>query len=320
MTVSRALGDHPNVTKETREAVQKRAQEVGYVRSAAARVMRGDGTNIVGLLLPNITNEFYAHFANSLANECDAVGQQLIIHLTDDDLNKENEAVNRLQQVQADTVIMVPCPTRGEVSATPVRNMRVIQLIRTRVVEGGCSSVLVDDASALSGAVAHLAGLGHRDIAYLGANLSMSSGRNRYDAYARGMKAAGLPLKDDHIHTGAPSFEMGVAAAREVLQHTNATAMICGGFEISNGALKMILSKGQATSDRISFVGYGDSPLNKWVNGGITTISIPVQDMANEAAKLLAGPPPNLTDGKGQHLLSAKLLIRNSTKRPSPAT
>ena len=58
MTVSRALSNHPNVLQETRDAVQKRARELGYVKSAAAKAMRGDDTRIVGLLLPNILNDF----------------------------------------------------------------------------------------------------------------------------------------------------------------------------------------------------------------------------------------------------------------------
>ena len=70
MTVSRALSGHGNVHPDTRDKVLARAREVGYVRSSAANAMRGDPTGIVGLLLPNIVNEFYARFANTLALLC----------------------------------------------------------------------------------------------------------------------------------------------------------------------------------------------------------------------------------------------------------
>ncbi len=85
MTVSRALSDHPNVRPDTRKAVQDHARKVGYVKNAAAKAMRGDGTKIVGLLLPNIVNEFYARFANTLAQSCEDHSLHLIIHLTNDD-------------------------------------------------------------------------------------------------------------------------------------------------------------------------------------------------------------------------------------------
>ena len=120
MTVSRALSNHPNVLKETREAVLKRARELGYVKSAAARAMRGDETRIVGLLLPNIVNEFYARFANTMALACEAQSLQLIIHLTGDDPGAEEKALERLHEVQAQGVVMVPSPGGTE----PARHHR----------------------------------------------------------------------------------------------------------------------------------------------------------------------------------------------------
>ena len=102
MTVSRALSGHPSVRRETREAIVKRAAELGYTRNAAARAMRGDGTQIVGLLLPNILNEFYARFANSLALACEEGGYHLIIHLTNDDALVERQSLGRLREVQAE--------------------------------------------------------------------------------------------------------------------------------------------------------------------------------------------------------------------------
>lgn len=322
MTVSRALGNSPNVNEATRKAVLQRAQVVGYVRSSAARVMRGDGTNIVGLLLPNIINEFYAQFANALAIECDLIGLQLIIHLTDDDLGKENEAVHRLQQVQAEMVIMVPSPLRGDTRPEPIRNMRVVELIRTRNAEDGCHRVLVDDSAALSQAVEHLAALGHSRIAYFGATLSMSSGHDRLQGFLRGLRNAGLSLHEPLVHTGPPSFSMGQEAAESVLADGRATAIVCGGFEISNGALNAMLRAERPASERPSFVGYGDSALNKWVNGGITTISIPVDRMARETARLLGAASGGVPVQPLWCVLPAELLIRQSTfaARPRPKT
>ena len=78
MTVSRALSDNPKVKAETRTAVILRAQELGYVKSGAAKAMRGDQTTIVGLLLPNLANEFYArHFFSRWRNDLKSVEAQL---------------------------------------------------------------------------------------------------------------------------------------------------------------------------------------------------------------------------------------------------
>lgn len=309
MTVSRALSGNPNVNKETRQTILKRAGELGYVRSAAARAMRGAGTGIVGLLLPNIINEFYARFANALAHDCDRIGMHLIIHLTDDDPGLENEAIRRLQQVQAETVVMVPAPPDEQTDPVPTGTMNVVQLIRTRPSDTSSRTVLLDDYSAISGGVAHLAERGHARIAYIGADVSLSSGRSRLDAFLNGLSRAGFEPDKRLIRTVAPSHDAGEAAARTLLRDQKPEAILCGGFEISNGALHALLTEAGQDLSGIAFIGYGDSPFYRWIGGGITTVGIPVERMAAETARLLgAGEPAG-----SQITLAAELILREST-------
>lgn len=136
MTVSRALSGNPNVNPATRALVTARAKELGYVKSSAANAMRGDPTAIIGLLLPNIINEFYARFANALAILCADCGLDLVIHLTNDDLARERQSLLRLQALQASTVILVPAPGPSETPTGFAASMRIVELIRTR--QGKC--------------------------------------------------------------------------------------------------------------------------------------------------------------------------------------
>ena len=142
MTVSRALSGNPNVHKDTRDRIEKRARELGYVKSAAARAMRGEATQIVGLLLPNLLNEFYAAFANAMALVCEQNGFHLIIHLTNDDIALEGRALDRLREVQAMAVVMVPAPGDGLQQETNLGGMKAIQLIRQLLNASQSSFVL----------------------------------------------------------------------------------------------------------------------------------------------------------------------------------
>ncbi|WP_368185737.1 LacI family DNA-binding transcriptional regulator [Aestuariibius sp. HNIBRBA575] len=288
MTVSRALSNHPNVQKETRESVLKHARDMGYVKSAAAMAMRGDGTQIVGLLLPNIVNEFYARFANAMALACDQNAFQLIIHLTNDDKAVEELALDRLREVQAQAVVMVPSPGQSHVEPAHFDAMRVVQLIRQRTMTKDADAVLVDDGPALENAVRHLAKQGHSQIAYIGADAELSSGRSRLAAFEKGLEQVGLTKIPDLIRTGKPSFEMGRDQARDIIQNSPATALVCGGFEISNGALNAYMGSDQARSDQLAFVGYGDPSHYVWINGGISTVQIPVDALAQQAVDLIA--------------------------------
>ncbi|TCL00551.1 LacI family transcriptional regulator [Shimia isoporae] len=288
MTVSRALSNHPNVLKETREMVQKRAREMGYVKSAAAKAMRGDGTRIVGLLLPNIVNEFYARFANTLALACEAESLQLIIHLTGDDIHAEAKAIERLQEIQAQGVVMVPAPGDRPYSFARLKEMRVIQLIRQADLGEPVDAILVDDSAAITAAVRHLANLGHKQIAYIGADKELSSGRSRLTAFKVGLVEAGLDASAELVRTAPPSAEMGQRQMEALLEVGKASAVVCGGVEISNGALQAILSGGHKVDNPVAFVGYGDALLYAWIGKGVTTIDLPVEALASEAAALLS--------------------------------
>lgn len=291
MTVSRALSDHPNVRPDTRKAVQDHARKVGYVRNAAAKAMRGDGTKIVGLLLPNIINEFYARFANTLAQSCETLGLHLIIHLTSDDTENELRAFERLHEVQAMSVIHVPAPGAAQNVAAHLSGMNVIQLIREQDMGQPVSSILVEDRAAIRAAVAHLAGLGHRSIGYIGADERLSSGRARRAAFEAGLAAMDLAVDANHVALGAPDFSTGQHNAARLLAHGNVTALVCGGFEVSNGALSVFLEAGQDAMQGRGFVGYGDPSYYAWLGGGVSTIAMQVDELAKEAARLAALAP-----------------------------
>ncbi len=285
MTVSRALSDNPNVRKDTRDAVLKRARELGYVKSAAAKAMRGDGTRIVGLLLPNITNEFYARFANALAKACEEQSLHLIIHLTDDNIIQERQSLDRLREIQAMAVIMVPAPG-GEGTET-VSGMKVVQLIRQRTIEDRAAAILIDDHEAICAAVRHLADEGHQSIGYIGGGQDLSSGRQRLTAYRDGLRRAGISENADLVLTGVPSFDMGRKCAEQLLDGGQATALICGGVEISNGALSALMDRGQQPGKDFAFIGYGDPAYYSWIGGGVSTVQLPVELLAEQAIKVL---------------------------------
>ncbi len=310
MTVSRALSNHPNVQKETREAIVKRAAELGYTKSAAASAMRGDGTRIVGLLLPNIVNEFYARFANTLAVACEAGGYHLIIHLTNDDASVEKRSLGRLREVQAEAVVMVPAPGATASSARDFGSMKVIQLIRQHPVDVAAASVLVADRGAIVEAVLHLAGMGKRKIAYIGGDPALSSGRERLEAFRAGLETAGIAAEASPIRTGPPTFETGRHAAAEIADLDSADALICGGFEISNGVLSTLMDRGLGPRRPLHFIGYGDPSFYSWISGGVSTIGVPVESLARQALGFLRNWSNVTTEDATTKSFEAELVIR----------
>ncbi|MGV8986008.1 MAG: LacI family DNA-binding transcriptional regulator [Cypionkella sp.] len=307
MTVSRALSGNPNVSAETRQLIQAHALALGYVKSSAANAMRGSPTNIVGLLLPNIVNEFYARFANVLALLCADRGLDLVIRLTNDDAARERQSLLRLQALQAETVIMVPAPDPPGQTKTLPHSTRIIDLIRIGS-DPEAGRLLIDDAVSIATAVDHLVATGRPRVGFIGADASLSSGRARAEAFLHAMRRHGMKPDPGHFHTGAPGFAMARQAMEKLLDSAaRPQAVICGGFEISNGALEACLHRRVCFPDDLAFVGYGDPPAYQWLGGGITTISLSADDLARRAIALIKGDTAS-----GNVASPTRLILRHS--------
>lgn len=311
MTVSRALSGNPNVSKETRDLIENRAHDLGYVKSAAAKAMRGDGTKIVGLLLPNITNDFYARYANAFAKACDRFGLHLIIHLTDDEIEKERVSIRQLREIQAMAVVMVPCANGVTQQDRAISELNVIQLIRSREMNSEPVKIGIEDSEAIQNAVVHLKNLGFDRIGYIGSNPSTSTGRDRFQSYQAGLKSAGLTFDLKLVVRGEPKFELGKSGVTNLVDEQSATALICGGVEISNGAIGALMQRKPGSGKSIGFVGYGDPMFFSWIGKGLPAIQLPVEELADltiQQVQLLSGIGGCVRSTS--HSLKAELIAR----------
>jgi len=312
MTVSRALSNSTKVREATRQVILRRADELGYVKSAAAAAMRGDRTTTVGLLLPNLTNEFYARFANTLATCLENADLQLIIHLTNDEPPKERRALLKLKEIQARGVVLVPTTGVGGLEGELFQGMQVIQLIRTAQMRVPSGAMLVNDRAAIIEAVHRLAAHRHKRIAYIGGSTTLSSGAARLNAFKAGLEAVGLSPAKDLLIAGEPSFEMGYRAVQTLVEQGGATALVCGGIELSNGALNGCLEKGIRIPEDLVFIGYGDPSYYQWIGGGISAIRLPVDDLAQQISSFIGRFGPEKECQQNQLVVQAELIFRQT--------
>lgn len=313
MTVSRALSGNKNVSEKTRKLILDHAIRTGYVKSSAASTMRGGPSAIIGLLLPNIINEFYARFANSLSSLCAEAGFDLVIHLTDDNYEQEIKSLRRLQALQARAVIRVPTPvqmsTSGQNHVTIQPSIPIIDFIRTRENEKSVGSLMIDDGVAIKTAAEHLITLGCDRIAYIGASENLSSGQQRLKAFTQTLKNTNIEIRRELICTGSPSYQMGYENMMSLLKlDKRPDGLVCGGFEISNGALDACLASEIKIPSDLYFIGYGDPSFYKWISGGISTISISEEDVAHRAIGMVKSL--DTLDENKTEIVSTELLIR----------
>lgn len=315
-TVTRALAGSPRIGPATTERVRAEAQRRGYVADQAARAMRQGKASLVGFIAPDLQNEFYATAARSVALRCQERGLQLVLAVTNDDPASELHHVRTLYSSRAAGIVIIPSVEIAAETRRLLVEVPHVQLVRE------CEQLASDwfgiaDEEAMRLGVAHLAGLGHRRIAYIGSSLAMSTGAKRVEGFRRAMLEHGLVPMPELTEVGGCDAEFGHAAmARLMALRAPPSGVVTAGARISAGAYSCARELDVDIPGHLSFVGFSDAPAQRWWGNGLTTIGLPVEDIATAAMDCLMrrsehrGQPPK----KPMHVMYRPTLIcRGST-------
>ncbi|MFE2943009.1 LacI family DNA-binding transcriptional regulator [Streptomyces sp. NPDC059255] len=284
-TVGRALSDDPRISRETRFRVKEKAAELGYVGNLAARLIRGAPSTVVGLIVPDVRNSFYSTAAHALAQTMAQHGYQVMLSETDDHEDNELAQVKGLAAAQVAGVIIVPTPNPRAGTVRLLRTMPHVQFLRQQDKLGD-HWFGVDDRQVLRQATEHLVSLGHRRIAYLGGPPGRSTSTRRLEGFTGVLGADADP--ELIIHTPPSSIEDARRAVGTVLSSPRRpTAIVTASVRITEGLLQELTARGMDVPREMSVVGFGDEPGFSWWGGGLTTMALPVHEVATSCAMWL---------------------------------
>lgn len=291
-TVARALGDTGPARPETRRIVREAAQRLGYVASSAARAMRNQSSNMVGLIVPTIVNRFYSEMARAIGAACTARELHFLLATTDDDPVTEVRQMRAMVAARAAAVALVPGPDTHPDLAELAARQPFAQLVRRSDALGSDWFGFAEDA-ALHAATAHLLDLGHQRIAIICGGPAYSTGVARLEGVRWAMAERGLPSDGVVVRPGAPTLEHGRDAMRDL--PGDVTAVIAAGTSLTEGAVEVIEATGRAVPQELSFIGFGTEPWLRWWRGGMTRIHPPVDLLARSCADHLLSQVPGST-------------------------
>ncbi len=318
-TVSRALSGSTRISQKTRARVRAVAERNGYVVDLAARTMRSGRSSIVGLLLPDIENDFYSTAAKAIADCCRERGAQLVLAITDDDAELELRHLRNLCSARALGVVTIPTVSPAAETLRLMRSAPHVQFVRN-VSSVGSDWFGIDDLQAIRLATRHLIDLGHTRIAYIGSTPSISTGRARLEGFRRTLADAGIAVDEALVRADSCDAEFGYAAMERILSaKVRPTGVVTAGARICVGAYDCVRDRGVEVPRDLSFVGFSDGPMLKWCGKGITTIALPVRDLALATTEHLfrrAGSPRRKGETACRVMLLPTLIERNSTSTP----
>lgn len=321
-TVARALADSPRIGKATRERVKAEAERRGYVVDQAARAMRQGTSSLIGFIAPDLQNDFYATAARAVSMRCQERGLQLVVSVTNDNAATELLHVRNLYASRVQGIVIIPSVEVARETRKLLGQVPHVQLVRE------CDKLASDwfgiaDEEAMRLGVAHLAALGHKRLAYIGSALTISTGAKRLQGFRRALAEQGLDVADAVTEVEGCDAEFGHAAMARILAlPRRPTGVVTAGARISDGAYACARERGVQIPAELSFIGFSDAPAQRWWGEGLTTIGLPVEDIATAAMDCLMrragqrGTPPE----RPMHVMHTPTLIqRGSTAAPPRA-
>jgi DNA-binding LacI/PurR family transcriptional regulator len=322
-TVSRALRGSSLISAETSERVRRIAAELGYQPSAAARSLKTNRSQVLGVIVSTIDDPFFSEILQGIDDLAQQSGYSLFIAASQRDLEHERHIVRTMREHRVDGVILCSTPFSAE-QGKMLRSYEIpIVVINNQSAEDYPFSIYHDDLNGSRQVMQHLTGLGHRRIAYLGYSHSGRTNRKRLTGYQTEMQTAGLPIPDGYIQDAQASDpQNGLAAAGRLLALAEPpSAIFCYNDMLAIGVLQGLLQAGLRVPQDCSLAGFDNISFSAFTCPPLTTFDQPKRSIGTQAARLVLDllDPCAGRDPADSHIqtLKGRLLVRTSTAAPA---
>jgi LacI family transcriptional regulator len=319
-TVSRALKNNPEISLQTREAVQKLAKELKYQPNPLAVALKTQKSNTIGVVVPQIVSSFYASVVKGIEQVADEYGYQVFVSSSNEKKEKEEKNVNGFLNMRMDGIILsLSRATNTYEHIHKIQEMGVPMVLFDRTSkELEVSKVVADDAAAAHTAVSHLIDGGAKRVAFLTGPEYMLFGRNRMRGYKKALKEKGFELDETLISRCDFTVEDAKKAALELLSRANRPdAFFAINDELAIGAIAAAKEMGLKIPSELAVVGFSNSRRSRYMEPAISTMDQNPKQVGREAAKLLFEQLDNKPESKEvkEVVVHADLLVRTSSEK-----
>ena len=310
--VSLVLRNQPGPSAQTRARVLEAAHELGYRADRTASLLARRRSRHLGVMM-NVHNTFHAELVTHIDAAASARGYDLVLAALTP-TRDERRAVEALLDFRCEALVLLgPDELAGRLNA--LGQQLPVVVIGRRIPSATARVVRAADDQGVAQAVAHLAALGHRDIAFVdGGRGTIASDRRR--GYRTAMRRHG---RGGHIRIipGDHTEEAGARAAQTLLAREGVpTAVVASNDRCAVGLLDAFIRLGVQVPGAISVVGYDDSMLARLAHVNLTTVSQNAREQAGQAVALAVEWLENAATEPREVVLSPRLVVRSTTAPP----
>jgi DNA-binding LacI/PurR family transcriptional regulator len=316
-TVSRVLNNTAVVNKDTRKRVLEAIESLSYTPSFLAKGMRRKKTSTFGVIIPDFRNPYYSELLKSIEEEARKHEYIALICTGEMNADREREYIHYLLSRQVEGLVLC-CYVSIMENETFIQNLakRVPIIVMDQPSFGlPVSSAYADGYKGFGKLLTYLIEKGHKRIGMIRSLHRYPCSESRFLGYRDTMENHGIDLDTDLIEESEFTAAGGYEAAKRMLSRTKPTAIIGVNDLLAIGALKYILEKGYDVPGEIAIAGHDNIALSSLVSPQLTTVNIPVDQIAEEAITQLIRKIQNPRSRNSDIVIDTQLVIRQSTEQ-----
>ncbi len=294
-TVSRVLNGDEKVLESTRNSVMKSVEKLGYRVYPAARSLKKRKSNIIGVLIPELSNYFFMQLFEYFEHSLRQNGYSMILCTSNNSIEEEAEMLNYLQGQFVEGIIVIPASFEYKHYERVLKQTPIVFVDRS--FSGiNADSVLVDNIGGSYEVVSTLIKDGYKSIAFVGGDKNSMTSRERFAGYEKALKDANITIEPDYVLMEGSSIEAGYVAMDKILRQSlnNNSAVVqkpdaffCMNLMSLHGATKRILEESYEVQQSITGAAFDEifyANLFSWCK---YFVSQPIKAMGEEAVRLI---------------------------------
>jgi LacI family transcriptional regulator len=315
-TVSRVINNQGGVRRVTEERILKAIEELGYIRSAAARTMKRKETNTIGVIVPDIKNPFFPLVMAGIEQKAREKEYFTILSSTNESPKVEEEIVKNFIERGVDGVIITTANENGDhLKLLQEQGIPVVAVDRS-IKKFKVDTVLVDNKKGSYQAVQHLILQGHEKIAIICGPQSTTPGLERFLGYKKALEDYNIELDERYVMHGDFGEQSGIESTKKLFElDEQPTAIFSSNNLMTIGCMKALDELNWKLGREVSFIGFDEVDIATFLNPKLSVVARPMNAIGEIAFQLLherisfKGALP-----KREYLLSPELKIRESCR------
>lgn len=316
VTVSKALREHPDISKQTMERVKKTAREMGYHPNYLARNLSSRKTRTIGLVIPKIAHFFFGSVIEAVYDTAFRHNYEIILTVSQENADREKIHIQTLISMQVDGIIIsITEKTKDYIIFHEIKKLGIPLVFVDRFPNvPGISTVSVDDRGGAFLAVEQAIRVGYQNIGHIGGYSGINIGDHRYLGFVDAMEKYHIPIKSEWVIRGGFGKEDGYRAFMKLFKSGNLPNFIFTvTYPVALGVYRAAHEVGIRIPEDLDIICFGDSDIHQFIYPPLSCVNQPTEDLGIKAVELMLQYIEDPDNIKEQHIVLPTDLILRGT-------